>query len=60
MEETSRNLFIKQLEKRLHHIENQLSKKPEVCKAYKKTINQYLKKGYIRQVDTTKEGNFQL
>ena len=60
MEETSRNLFIKQLEKRLYHIENQLSKKPEVCKAYKKTINQYLKKGYIRQVDTTKEGNFQL
>ena len=45
-------------EKILHHIENQLSKKPEVCKAYEETINQYLSKGYIKQVDTTKEGNF--
>ena len=45
-------------EKRLHHIENQLSKKPVVCKAYEETINQYLSKGYIKQVDTTNEGNF--
>ena len=42
------------VQKRPHHIENQLSKKPEVCKAYERTINQYLTKGYIRQVDTTK------
>ena len=45
-------------EKRLHHIEKQLSKKQEVCKAYEETINQYLTKGYIRKVDTTKEGPF--
>ena len=45
-------------EKRLHHIENQLSKKPEVCKTYGETINQYLIKGYIKKVDTTKEGHF--
>ena len=45
-------------EKRLHHIENRLSKKPEVCKAYEGTVAEYLAKGYIRQVDTTKEGNF--
>ena len=43
-------------EKRLHHIEHQLSKKPEVCKT--ETTNQYLTKGYIRQIDTKKEGNF--
>ena len=45
-------------EKRLHIIEKQLSKKQEVCKAYEETINQYLTMGYIRQVDTTKEGIF--
>ena len=27
-------------------------------KAYQETINKYLTKGYIRQVDTTAEGNF--
>ena len=36
----------------------QLSKKPKVCEAYKETIYQYLPKGYIRQVDTTKEYTF--
>ena len=45
-------------EKRLHHIEKQLTKKQEVCKANEETVNQYLTKGYIRQVDTTKEGTF--
>ena len=45
-------------EQRLYHIKNQLSKKPEVFKAYQETINKYLTKGYIRQVDTTAEGNF--
>ena len=29
-----------------------------MCKAYEETINQYLTKGYIRQVDTTKECTF--
>ena len=29
-----------------------------MCKAYEEIINQCLTKGYIRQVDTTKEGNF--
>ena len=29
-----------------------------MCKAYEETISQYLTKGYIRQVDTTKEGTF--
>ena len=48
----------KDAEKRLHHKEYQFSKQPEVCKAYEETINQYLTKGYIRQVDTTKEGTF--
>ena len=33
-------------------------KKPEVFKAYGETINQYLTKGYIRQIDTAKEGTF--
>ena len=37
-------------EKKLHHRENQLSKKQEVCKAYEETINQYLAKGYIRWI----------
>ena len=46
------------VEEILHHIENQLSKKPKVCKAHEEIINQYIKKGYIRQVDTTKESNF--
>ena len=45
-------------EKRLQHIRNQFSKKPEVCKVYEETINQYLTKEYIRPVDTTKESNF--
>ena len=45
-------------EKRLGHIENQLSKKPEVCEAYEETISQYLRKGCDRQVDTMKDGNF--
>ena len=45
-------------EKRVGHIENQLSKKPEVCQAYEETISQYLRKGCVRQVDTMKEGNF--
>ena len=40
------------VEEILHHIENQLSEKPKVCKAHEETINLYLKKGYIRQVDT--------
>ena len=35
-------------EKRLHHIEHPLSKKPEVCKT--ETTNQHLTKGYIRQI----------
>ena len=30
----------------------------EVCKAYEEIINQYLTKGYIRQMDTTKVGSF--
>ena len=38
-------------EKRLHHIGNQLSKAPKVCKAYEETIDHYLTKEYIRQVD---------
>ena len=29
-----------------------------MCEAYKETIYQYLPKGYIRQVDTTKEYTF--
>ena len=45
-------------EKKLHHIENRLSKKPELCKVYEETVVEYLVKGYIRQVDTRKEGNF--
>ena len=44
--------------KKLHCIERQLSKKPEVSKVYEETINQYLPKGYIRQVDATKEDTF--
>ena len=39
-------------------LENQLSKKPEVCKTYGETINQYLIKRYIEKVDTTKECHF--
>ena len=31
-----------------------------MCKVYEEIINQCLTKGYIRQVDTTKEGNFPL
>ena len=45
-------------EKRLHHVEKQFLKKPEILKAYEETINQYLTKEYIRQVDATKEGTF--
>ena len=29
---------VENVQKRPHHIENQLSKKPEVCKAYEGTI----------------------
>ena len=44
--------------KRLHHIEKQLWKKSEVRKAYEKTVNQYLTKGYTIQVENAKEGTF--
>ena len=38
--------------RRLQNLEKRLEKIPEVAQAYKENIEKYLKKGYIRQVDS--------
>ena len=43
-------------ERRLFQIEKQLIKKPEIHQAYEETIQQYLDKGYIKQIENKKTG----